>query len=249
MVFMSHKLLWKSLAIIIFVMNIVATILSYSRGAAVVLTVVLFFLFVGHIRKFKPIYLGFVALLISTIVLMIIFLIPFSYWERQKSVTHTKTDSAIGRRVSYLYVGWEAFKERPVIGSGLGTFRDIYANSSYARQFEIRGRTNRRPAHNTYIEVIIGTGILGLLIFITIIVLTFKNFHNAKKRFHLLGEKGMVSLIGAYRISFISIIAYSFLLSGPYKKYLWISLALSQVALTLSQETSEKNNENIDYNK
>lgn len=238
----SSNILVKIVTVLIFIMNVIAIVLSYSRGGAIILAIILVLLSVEYIHKLRPKYLGFVGVFLLIAIFSLIFFVPVSYWERQKSVFNIKEDTAVGRRISYSFVGWEAFKERPFVGSGPGTFRDIYTNSNFALQFVGSGKTEiRRFAHNSYLEVLIGTGILGLLAFLAIIVLTLKNFYFAKKRFHILGEERMASLTGAYRLSFVAIMMYFLFLSSTYHKYFWITIALSQIALRLSDEMKEKN--------
>ena len=224
--------------------------LTYSRGGAIVLAVVLLLILIEHIRKFKVKHLGFVTALLLIAIIMIIFFVPSSYWERQKSITETKTDTAMGRRISYLYFGWEAFKEHPIIGSGPGTFSKIYATSIYARHFAIGEEDYYRDAHNSYLEVVVETGAISFVIFLIIIWFSLKNFNNAKILFLSHGEKEMAALVGAYRTSFLSMLIYFFMLSTTYNKYFWFSLALSQIALRFAQKIpGGEYNENATYSK
>ena len=136
-------------------------------------------------------------------------------------------------------MGWDAFKQNPFLGSGPGTFRDIFSISNYARLFEREGGTNRRFAHNTYLEVLVGTGFMGLLIFFLILWRALRNFHLARRYFQLFNNEEMVSMIRAYQLSFISLLIYLLMFSNTYHKYLLLSFALSQVALRLSRNTPE----------
>ena len=204
------------------------------------MAIVLSLLFIEYIRRFRPKYLGFIVSLFAIAIIMTAFLVPASYWERQKSVTHTKTESSVARRTTYIYAAWDFFKENPFLGSGPGTFRDMYEGTKYAFHYTKAGHSMRRAAHNAYLEVLTGKGMIGLAIFSVIILLALKNFNVSKKQFHDYGKKEMASLIGAYRTSFISMLLLLFVLSADYHKYLWASFALSQVALRLSQKMQQK---------
>jgi O-antigen ligase len=229
---------WLSSALII--LNIMVVILTYSRGGAVVLAITLVLIAIHYLNRFRPKYSGFVMIVIALGIVLTAIYVPSSYWSRIGDITEAR-DTAIGKRVSYLHVGWDAFKEHPLIGSGPGTFRDFYAETHYSRHFarEKGDPLFRRYAHNTYLEVLVGSGILGLTSFLLILLLTFKNFHAAKRNFQLSRNERMSSLVSAYQLSFISLITYLFLYSNTYNKFLLISLALSSAALKFSQESAE----------
>jgi putative inorganic carbon (HCO3(-)) transporter len=193
--FSSQKLIVKCIAGSTLIINLAGVILTYSRGGAMVMVIVAIFLFIEHMRRFRPRYLGFFASLITIAIVAAVVFIPPTYWERQKSVS--RADESIGARMSYLYIGWHAFKENPILGAGPGTFKEIYSRTPYALQFHepatsdepLSSKSFRRYAHNTYVEVLVGTGLLGLAAFCTIIILVLKNFQTAKNNFKLSGKK------------------------------------------------------------
>jgi O-antigen ligase len=235
--FMARRMVDKVLVSLLFCMNILGIVFTYSRGGALVLSLTLFLLFIEHMRRFRPKYLGFVAVFATVALLLTVILVPSSYWERQKSVTRTAEDSALARRISYFHVGWEAFKENPLLGSGPGTFKLRYAQSDAALQFERDEEKLKRYAHNTYMEYLVGTGMLGFIVFLIILRLAWKNFSLAKKRYQLQDKGELSSLVSAFRISFFSLLTYLFIFSGVYHKYLLVALAISQTAFNLSQDS------------
>ena len=59
-------------------------------------------------------------------------------------------------RVNLIKLGWEWFKGRPWIGYGMSTFSTLYVqNGGYRALY----------AHNNYIELLVGTGIVGFTIY------------------------------------------------------------------------------------
>lgn len=227
----------KIIAALLFVMNIAAIVLTYSRGGALVLSIVLILIALSNIRRVRPRLLGLIASVVGISIVVTLLLVPSSYWLRQKSVTDT-ADTAIGRRVSYLSVGWDAFKQNPVFGSGPGTFREVYAGSRHALHYADTIEQYRRYAHNTYLEVLIGTGLFGLLLFVACIIRGFLNFHTAGRSLHMKGLFDALSLVKAFRLSFVSVLLYFLLLSSVYHKYFWLSLALSQIALRTAEDAA-----------
>jgi O-antigen ligase len=233
--FSSRRLLEKLFIIALFTINIGAVILTYSRGGAIIALFTLFLIFIGNMHRFRPRYLGFVASLSTVALVATIILVPASYWERQKSISQKTEDSAIGARFSYLVVGWENFKEHPVLGTGPGSFKHVYAKSIYAPAFSYGGTSYERFAHNSYLEVIAGTGILGFSVFLLVIMLALTNFKTAKSNFLLSGKTDMAALVSTYRISFTALLLYFLILSNQYNKYFWICLAVSQILLNHSK--------------
>jgi O-antigen ligase len=140
------------------------------------------------------------------------------------------SDNSISRRIDYIVVAWDAFLENPLLGAGPGTFVDLWGEAVVAGKVEKgESRNYRRPAHNTYLEVLVGSGLLGLLPYLAVILLALKGFFNAQRKFALQGNGGAASLVGAFKLSFISILFYFLILSAFYHKFFWVSLAFSQL--------------------
>jgi O-antigen ligase len=231
----KKRLFWGLLV----VTEMATIILTFSRSAALVLCLVLVFLGLRYRRELKPRYIGLVTtgLLIGLIALAMT--VPASYWDRHKEALSSQ-DTSIQARLSYLAVGRDEFLRNPLLGSGLGTFEIAYANSrhAFANPYDLSGSAARRSAHNAYIEILVGTGLLGLGAFLLIIGLAWRNFRKAAALSRAGGREDLTSVILAYQLGFTAILIHLLTLSRFNHKYLWMSFALSQVALTLAQRTS-----------
>ena len=195
-------------------------------------------LFIEHRGRIKPKNLG--LILASAVIALAIAsaVVPDSFWRRQKSII-AEQDRAIIRRASYILASWRFIKEDPFLGSGPGTFRDKYSRSSYAQKLVSQKKDKRRFAHNTYLEVLIGTGLIGFGLFLGLLLQGLKNFSKAKKRLMADRQEENAYLVGSYRLAYISLMVYLTMFSEPYHKYLLLSLPLSQVALNLSKKKIE----------
>lgn len=247
-----------------FFIAIAAVVLSFSRSAARVLLLVLCVLAFVHFRQLKPKHLGFISLFVAFSILLAILIIPKSYWERQQVMS----DSSIGRRISYTYVAWDIFKEHPLLGIGPGAFKEAFARSPYASQYaedlltdfsvtkkhrfaaKTRQRLSnlmqenydqiyKRYAHNTYLEVVSGSGGLGLLIFLALMLTSIRNYLKAISIFKTRGDESSASLTQSYLISLIALMVAFIFLSNLYHKFLWLPLALSQISLRLAEKGDE----------
>ena len=84
-----------------------------------------------------------------------------------------KTVSSLG---GILTTSIEIYKDYPIIGSGLRTFRIVCSDPKYdnidSSEYEVRCNTH---PHNIYLEILSETGIIGFIIFISFIIfITFK---------------------------------------------------------------------------
>lgn len=211
------------------VLNLAAIATTFSRGGALmtVVTGVLVLLEVVRVLRPKAVVLGLSFIVVGLVTFLA--LLPAAYWDRMASLFSWE-DTALSRRSTYIVVGRDASLRDPVFGSGPGTFRELYAGSEEAQRFAREGRTTRRYAHNTYLEVLVGSGVLGLAAFLGILLCADLAFGRAARRLQAAGDMSGASLVRAYRIGFRVVCLYLFIFSDAYHKYLLLSLGASQVA-------------------
>jgi O-antigen ligase len=121
------------------------------------------------------------ALIISS---LLIFLIFFTAYHNS-SIFHKRVDIAIknfknydsdkftsvGLRLAMFKNSWEIIKKNPLIGVGTGDFKDEYTKINQINTPELPGTHN---PHNMYILVLVQTGLIGLISFLSIIYLQIK---------------------------------------------------------------------------
>jgi len=225
---------WTRLVMLLLLaIHVSAVISTFSRGGAIILGISLLIILWEFRRMISPRNLGLLTGLGGLAVCLLLVLVPTNYEKRLASI-RDDNDFAINRRLSYIVVARELFKERPLLGSGPDTYSSMYARTELGRSFKRTGETGRRKAHNTYIEVLIGTGIIGLAFFVLILVYAMRSFTRAQRLFLAQGRAHEALLTGAYRVSFITLLLYLFFFSDVYHKYLLLSLAVSQVAIRLA---------------
>jgi O-antigen ligase len=213
--------------------------LTHSRAGTTIVIISFILIAVMYGRRFKPRYLGIILSLVLVALTITLIAVPFTYWTHMaRSIGQSSTDSSFVSRASYLKVGMESVRKNPVIGTGPGTFKDIYKKTGYAlKRARIfgKGESLERRAHNTYIEVLVGTGILGLLFYSAIIIAAHRNFYQARRNFLHKGRLEMGSLTGAYWISYTAMLIYMLFITEMFHHYFWISIAVSQLALRYSE--------------
>jgi len=229
----ARTLLRRALAGAAIFINLLAIITTYSRGGALVLALMMIGLLLEYRRRLQPKHLGLLIALLALFAIPVALSAPASYADRLKSL-RKHADSAINQRASYVVVALRAFAQRPLLGYGPGAFPKIYAQTEYAERFQIGDHPKERYAHNTYLEVLIGSGGVGLALFLAVLVVAFRNFSEAKRRALPQGDPNLAILIDTYRLSFAILLIYLLIFSDPYHKYLLVSLGISQVALRVA---------------
>jgi putative inorganic carbon (hco3(-)) transporter len=234
MIFRIKSALKKIILGLFYFLCIVAVINTYSRTGAVIMIATLLLTTIQYIRFLRPKTFGFILLGFTIAAVCAITVIPDSYWNRQKTMTARETDFSVGRRYSYLVVAYESFKQHPILGTGPGTFRDVYGASRWTLKYAREDESPKRVAHNTYVEVLAGSGLIGLCFFIIIIAAAFRNYYTAWKRARQAKDLEMENLIMANIISFWIILSAFLFLSIYFHKYFWLTLAISQVCQRVS---------------
>ena len=215
-----------------------ATIVTFSRGGSLLLIASILAFIAMHRKRLNARNIGLFVGIIGIITAITLTLIPQSYWERQQSIT-SPGDRSIRRRITYLYVAADSFMKAPLLGQGPGTFTHLYAKSDYSRQFAKVPEDRFRRAHNTYVEVLVGTGLTGFILFVIIIIISIRDFDYAASAASNQGDLKLAELIKTYRLSFVMLLSYIFIFSDFQNKYLLLSIALSQVALQITREENK----------
>jgi O-antigen ligase len=221
---------------------IAAIVVTFSRGGLLIFAVAAIMIFIEYMGKLRPRHLGFFALTATVALIGFVVLVPQSYWERQSttfSKSDIKTDYSLSRRISYLVVGWEEFKERPILGAGPGTFAELYGATPYAQIYAEDETELKRVAHNTYLSTLVSTGLVGFLFFVGALVVAWRNYLRAEALFAKAGNDRMLSLTKAFKISFLTFLLTFVALSAENEKFFWLSLGISQAVLTVAKRRPE----------
>ena len=233
---LTARSLFSRLALLaVFATNVLAVILTFSRGGAIILALSVPLMLWEFRRMIAPRNLGLLLGTGGLVLALLLVLVPDTYTGRLRSIRDAD-DFAMNRRLSYIQVARDLVRQRPLLGSGPDTFAPLYAASELGRSFTRPHESGLRKAHNTYIEVLVGTGLVGLCLFIAILMHALLCFGRARARFMARGLAAEALLTGAYRVAFLTLLLYLFFFSDVYHKYLLLSLALAQVAHRLASQ-------------
>ncbi len=87
----------------------------------------------------------------------------------RKDNTAAQTRESVEARASFLYVSWQMFKDRPLLGFGFGQFPTAKLPYLSDRDTELQLESIRPWSHhNTYLSVLTELGVVGLTLFLGI---------------------------------------------------------------------------------
>ena len=154
-----------------FAMLLFIPLIIYSGSRKVWLGIIVVALMMIYLNNKKNL---FKALIISIIVLISVYYlvinVEFLYnigGQRIEQLINGLSgqdayDSSSEKRLMYIELGIKWFNEKPLLGYGLDSYRVLLSNSFVS---------HNTYSHNNYIELLVGLGIIGLIIFYSIYVI------------------------------------------------------------------------------
>lgn len=228
----SHR---RKLLLGVFLIGMMAVILSFARSAVLATVVVVAILAWRHKHeRYLPLaaFCGFLALV------MALPFIPVEYWERLTSIFGGGGDWTLGRRMTYNLIGIDLFLQHPVFGVGPGNFVHHFTDPVY--RF-LPGRTLLgRELHNMYLSVIVQFGIVGAIPF-------FAMLYYSMQRLRLIYEAPcddrMQVMALCLRIALIAYLVACLFLPNEYTKYTWLIPAICAALYRANQTERAKTQE------
>lgn len=151
----------------LFVMSVVAT---SSRGAFLGLLAVGVYCWLYSPRKVLSLILG--IFLIG----LVLVAAPQEYWDRISSITDDSTmeTGTAGQRMFTWGIGWEIFIANPILGIGQGNFPWTIGEYMGGRTWQTKSLAGRQ-AHSLYFTLMPELGLVGIVIFGTMIFLNYRD--------------------------------------------------------------------------
>ncbi|MFQ6102746.1 MAG: O-antigen ligase family protein [Candidatus Glassbacteria bacterium] len=216
------------------------TLLTYSRASTVTLIIVsLIILARSFDRLSRREIAGF-----AVAGILILLLLPGLVFQRVESLSRGEDDPSLRSRLSYLKVGYEIFKDHPLLGVGPNNYRVAYASPQYKSagylsesNLEVgreRGRVGR-AAHNMYAESLSELGIVGFALLLYLFYLGWKDVRAAEQLFRKANDEKSYRLTSSLELGFLAFLLNSFFLSSGFFPILWIFLGLSSASLAIAR--------------
>ncbi|MHB8849016.1 MAG: putative O-glycosylation ligase, exosortase A system-associated [Burkholderiales bacterium] len=136
---------------------------SYSRGALIAIGATAVFLWLKSSRKLA-IGIG----LIATITLLVTFM-PAKWEERMHTIDTYQQDASAMGRINAWHMAWNLAMDRPIVGGGF----EIYDKEVFAKYAP--DPLDVHAAHSIYFQILGEHGFVGLILFLTLGVITWRN--------------------------------------------------------------------------
>jgi len=169
-----------------------SSVLTYSRGGFVGLVSVMIY---SWLRSNKKIAFG---LVIGLLIIFVSLTTPSSYWDRvltisdeYQDITGTEKQAGTGGQRIYAWkLGWKIFLENPIIGVGQGNYpwHVGKAEEELGVLWQTRSLAGR-VAHSLYFTLLPELGIIGVILFASMIAYSMKYLNYIKKVVNIGGNK------------------------------------------------------------
>jgi O-antigen ligase len=189
-------------------------LVTMSRGSLVAVGVMfLFYMYTRHVsrRMLIPVVAIFVALA---------FVLPDSFFARLETGAQGESSG----RTTIWQGGLVAFEHYALAGAGLNNFPYAYQKNLGSSPI-LQHQTVWAP-HNSYLEIGVDTGLIGLVLMLTAIVTQLRSASRRRKNTNKLG-----SVIIAYEAGCYGILVAVFFIGAIWDKWFWLSWILLAVAV------------------
>jgi O-antigen ligase len=135
-------------------------------------------------------------------------------------------------RIDIWTVAWRVVRDHPFAGVGVAQFPEVsphYVLQPGALEYVNLIVEKHIVVHNLYLQLWVETGIVGLLLFVGLIVVSLGAALRAGRRFDVQGDREMSALSRAAALALIAMLTASFFLSNLEAGQLWVLLALGPV--------------------
>jgi O-antigen ligase len=243
----QKKSMTKTLALIALCVCITGVVISFARGAFLVLAATLIYLLVKSGNFIKGLLLIGIACIVIVVATSIIFPDNAFWKEMQTSTEGTSAGTGKDRKVLWS-IAWEEYKDNPMFGVGPSNFG--IAATRYLQYVKDPGnyRTDTiwgRALHNAYFQILSELGTFGIIIFLMILYDFFKinratmryNLTNSTSELNNLTLKQTKHLVTGIKIAMIAFLLNAFFYDIIYYSWFWILLIFNRMLyINITQE-------------
>jgi len=201
-----------------------ATVLTFSRGAAVALGAVVLMMAIVYRPSIRSIA-G-----VALVGLLAIPFLPPGYVDRLTTLADVgsvegATDASIRGRTAEVTAGWLMFTSHPLTGVGYGLYPANY--QEYVAGLGIELRSEARNAHSLYLEVAAETGLPGILAMGALILGAMAALARGRRRFEEIGLEEHARIARALTASMVGFLITALFLHLDFARLFWLLIGLS----------------------
>lgn len=156
-------------------------VVTHSRGGALGLAVAVVTWVVLARQRLRAITLAVIA------TLAVVVFAPTSFWNRTETISDYEHDASAQGRLHAWEAGRRALSDNPLLGIGADNYL-----AAWDRYMPRNVREHAYTAHNTWMQVLVELGVLGLAVFAVMIVATARGLWKARDG--ILGDEARAML-------------------------------------------------------
>ncbi len=206
---------------------ILATIATFSRGGFLGLVTVLGLIWLKTKHKLVSFFIG------IFLIICVIFLLPQGYKDRIQTILEYRQDGSAMGRVNAWKAGLEMIKEHPLIGVGLGNFTLL------SHQYNPYAEKSIKP-HNSFVQIASECGLIALLFFVLLPVISTWELWRLKKRFADTQKgKWIIPMANMLQISFCGYLVSGSFLHQAHMPLFFLFIGLTVVTKQIANKEME----------
>lgn len=212
---------WRRICIVITLFTAAAAIFTFSRAAWITLSIQTLVYLLWHERESLKRHGG---LMLLTGLMLIVMMIPV-FWRM--SILQADNVSSTENRVLLTEIAYEAWRDKPLTGQGIGRFTDLVANNirftaKYGAPID---------SHGFLQKIMAETGILGLIAWLFLIIVITKKVIVGIKRYDKKVPWLFPLCVAAGGGLFFQIFNTSY-----YKGKVWLIITLALAAIAIAEK-------------
>ncbi|MBD3244585.1 MAG: hypothetical protein GF335_01180 [Candidatus Moranbacteria bacterium] len=217
----------QKIVLLFTLLQLLILILTFSRSAWLALILGVFVYILLEYRKYLK-----KIILISLIITLI--LSPLIYLMLKLS-TSSIASASDQKRLFFIEKSLELFNYHPIIGSGIGTFKEeILHNRFYIMEF---GESGTNEAHGVIWKLLGETGILGVLAYFSVLFVLGLQLLKAKTKSLTFLENHLFSLLLSL---LISLTFFQLFQTNYFNQKMWLPISLMFLAVLLFKSNFKK---------
>jgi O-antigen ligase len=229
----------RMLSILSIPIFLTAIVMTSSRGGFVGFVVVCALVVFLSRRRWRNTFIA-IAFALTAGSLVLTFL-PDGYVQDMQTITD-KDEGTANLRLMHWTTGIEVFKDNPIFGVGPNNYPWTSFKYFHLSPYFKEGARNRsgRQAHSLYFTLIPELGLLGILLFTTMMILFYKNTIKIRNRFRNDSQASdYFGMASALIVGMSGFLASSAFISSLYYPIIWHLLAMAVVLINLSSRDSQ----------
>lgn len=215
--------------------------LTFSRGAAIGLLMML--IIVAFMR-----YIKFSQLLVVLLVALLVFQLVPQFGQRLTSLQAftdvlsgdgafnvSEADGSTRSRLTEMGAAMLVFVDHPIVGVGPGMFNFYY--QEYAERIGLRVLNANREAHSLFPGIAAEYGGVGLLAYLAILYLAFRGLARVRRK-HAQSRPDIANMATALLLAIITYVTTGVFLHFAYIRFFWLIMGLAGAMVYIAERES-----------